>query len=231
VPTQTTPMSEILHGPAYRIETERTVLRCYEPRDAAPLKSAVDASLDRLLPWLPWAHDEPQTLAAKIELLRQFRGKFDLGQDFIYGIFDPAETELLGGTGLHTRVGEGAREIGYWIATGHEGRGLVTETTAALVRVGFEIEHLARVEIHCDPANLRSIAIPRRLGFHHDGTLRQRIPQRHGPPTDRMIWTLLADEYTASPCSAAPVRAFDAIGRAILGPPAVKAPKGRSAFR
>jgi RimJ/RimL family protein N-acetyltransferase len=224
-------MSEILHGPAYRIETERTVIRCYEPRDAALLKSAVDASLDRLVPWLPWAHDEPQTLDAKIELLRQFRGKFDLGQDYVYGIFDREESEILGGTGLHTRVGEGAREIGYWIATRHEGKGVVTETTAALVRVGFEVEHLVRVDIHCDPENVRSAAIPRKLGFHLDGTLRQRIPRRHGPPADRMIWTLLAAEYAASPCASASVRAFDAVGRTILEPAPKRARKGGSGFR
>ena len=141
------------------------------------------------------------------------------------------ESEILGGTGLHTRAGDGAREIGYWITTRHEGRGLVTETTAALVRVGFEIEHLERIDIHCDPANVRSAAIPRKLGFRHEGTLRKRTPRRHGAPADRMIWTLLAEEYSASPCATAVVRAFDAIGRMILEPPAVKAPKGRSAFR
>ena len=222
-------MSEILHGPAYRIETERTVMRCFEPRDAALLKTAVDASLDRLARWLPWAQEEPQTLDAKVELLRQFRGKFDLGQDYFYGIFDRKESEILGGTGFHARVGEGAREIGYWIATPHEGRGLIQETTAALVRVGFEIEHLARVDIHCDPENVRSAAIPRKLGFHHDGTLRQRIPRRNGPPADRMIWTLLASEYPGSPCASVAVRAFDTIGRLILEP--APAPKGRSAFR
>jgi len=226
-------MDEILHGPAYRIETERTVLRCWEPRDAAILKSAVDSSLGELRPWLPWAHDEPQTLEAKVELLRQFRGRFDLGQDFVYGIFDRAEREVLGGTGLHARVGDGAREIGYWIASRHQGQGFATECAAALVRVGFDVDHLSRIEIHCDPANERSAAIPARLGFRHEGTLRARIPRRDGPPADRMIWTILAGEYPATPCASAAVRAFDAFGRPILEPPpeGPSGRRGRSAFR
>ena len=223
-------MTEILRGPAYRIETERLVLRCWEPRDAPLLKLAVDASLPELRAFLPWAFDEPQPIDAKVELLRSFRGRFDLGQDFVYGIFDRAETEVLGGTGLHTRVGDGAREIGYWIATKHAGSGLATESAAALVRVAFEVERLARVEIHCDPANARSLAIPRKLGFRHEGTLRARTPRRHGEPADRMIWTVLAAEYAGTTCASAALRAFDAAGRTILegAPPRTT---GRSAFR
>src|SRR4051812_47187390 len=78
-------------GPAYRILTERMVLRCFEPRDAEALKAAVDSSIEHLVPWLPWARDEPQSLDAKVELLRTFRGKFDLGKDFVYGLFDRNE--------------------------------------------------------------------------------------------------------------------------------------------
>ena len=46
---------------------------------------------------------------------------------------------MLGGMGLHTRVGPRAREIGYWIRKDAEGRGYVTEAVAALTRVGFEV--------------------------------------------------------------------------------------------
>ena len=47
---------------------------------------------------MPWAEQEPTEVEAKVELLRSFRGRFDLGQDFTYGIFDPDESgwQLLG---------------------------------------------------------------------------------------------------------------------------------------
>jgi RimJ/RimL family protein N-acetyltransferase len=101
------------------------VLRCWEPRDAPLLKEAIDSSLDHLRAWMAWAHAEPQALPEKAALLRRFRGQFDLGRDFVYGIFDRDEREVLGGTGLHTRAGEDAYEIGYWIRASHVGRGLV----------------------------------------------------------------------------------------------------------
>jgi RimJ/RimL family protein N-acetyltransferase len=209
-------MTEAPVGPAYRIVTQRLVLRCYEPGDAPRLKAAIDASIDHLLPWLPWARSEPQSVEVKLELLRQFRGKFDLGQDFIYGIFDRTEQELLGGCGLHTRAGPDAREIGYWIAAGQSGKGYATEATAALTRVGFEVEHLQRIEIHCDPSNLRSAAIPRKLGFRHDGTLRGRLPRADGSFADRMVWSLFKDEHAASPSAKVPIEAYDVLGRALL---------------
>ena len=194
----------------YRIETARTVIRCYDPADAPLLKAAVDANLDHLRPWMPWAQAEPTSLAAKVALLRRFRGQFDLDEDYIYGIFSSDEGELLGGTGLHTRVGDRARETGYWIAAKHEGQGLVTEVVSALAKTGFTHEDLVRIEIRCDPANVRSAAVPRRLGFVHEATLRDRVIG--GAVRDQMVWTLFRDAYASGPLPAFPIRCFDACG-------------------
>ena len=158
-------------GPAYRIVTERLVIRCYHPADAPLVKKAVDESLDHLLPWMPWAQEEPTTLQTKIERIRKFRANFDLGRDFLYGIFDRDETRLLGSTGLHCNVGENAREIGYWIHKDFVNRGLATESTAALTRVGFEIDRVDRIEIHHGPENASSAAIPRKLGYTREATI------------------------------------------------------------
>ena len=204
------------YGPAYRIHTHRLVLRCWHPTDAPRLKAAIDANLEHLRPWMPWALYEPEELQTKIERLRRCRGEFDLGKDFAYGIFNHAETQVLGSSGLHTRAGAEAREIGYWIHKDYINQGLATEATAALTKVAFIIEHVTRIEIHCDPNNLRSAAVPRKLGFCHEATLRQRLRTPDGRPRDTMIWTLLADEYPASPAAAAEIEAFDVVGRKLL---------------
>ncbi len=202
-------------GPAYRVHTNRLVLRCWEPADASLLKAAIDASLDHLRPWMPWAKDEPQDLKAKVDLLRHFRGSFDLGRNFVYGIFNRDESQVVGGTGLHPRVGEGGLEIGYWIHVEHINRGLATEAAAALTKVAFEINHVNRVEIHCDPNNVRSAAVPRKLGFVQEAILRHRDYTPDGQPRDTMIWTLLVEEYPATIAAEAEIKAFDVIGRKI----------------
>ena len=202
--------------PPYRIATERLVVRCWEPRDAPLLKEAVDSSLDHLREWMPWAHDDPQPLDAKVALLRRFRGNFDLGQDFVYGIFERDESRVAGGTGLHTRPGAGALEIGYWIRADRIGMGLATEVTAGLTRVAFDVCGVDRVEIHVDPGNAASLAIPRKLGYAEEAMLRRRLPGFDGEPRDAVVFTLFGLEYPSTPCAGASVEAWDAGGARVL---------------
>ena len=199
----------------YRIETERLVVRCYEPRDAPLLKEAIDSSLEHLRPWMPWAYQEPQTLEEKIALVKQFRANFDSGQNFTCGIFNFDETEVLGGTGLHPRIGPGGLEIGYWIRASATRQGLVTESSAALTRAGFEVCDADRIEIRIEPGNDASMGVPRKLGFLEEATLRRRLPAREtGPLRDVTIFTMFREDF--DPSLAPGIRAFDARGEQVL---------------
>ncbi len=134
----------------------------------------------------------------------------------MYAIFTRDESEVVGGTGLHPRVGEGVLEIGYWINVRHAERGYATEATAALTRTAFEINGVERMEIRCDPANERSASIPRKLGYTLDATLRGNVRGADGAMRDSLVWSLLRGEYAASPSASAEMEAFDAAGRALL---------------
>jgi RimJ/RimL family protein N-acetyltransferase len=193
-------------------------VRCWEPRDAPLLKEAVDSSLDHLRPWMPWAHEDPQPLVEKVELLRMFRGKFDLGQEFVYGIFSADESEVVGGSGLHRRSFEGVLEIGYWIRASRAGEGLGTEATAAVARVGFEVAGASRIEIRVATDNAPSLAIPRKLGFVEEGTLRRFLHGPDGTPLQRdtVVFALLAEELPGSSAASIALRAFDAAGERVL---------------
>ena len=198
----------------YRIETERLVLRCYEPDDAPLLKDAVDRSLEHLRPWMPWTPDEPEPLDEVYERLRDFRAQYDRDENWIMGIFAADESTLLGGTGLHPRQGEGGLEIGYWIAADAVGNGYATEVAAALARVGFDCFDADRIEIRVDPANERSSRVPAKLGFRREATLRRRLPSKQGSGLrDVEVWTLFRDDLAASPVARARYVAYDALGR------------------
>jgi RimJ/RimL family protein N-acetyltransferase len=203
-------------GPAYRIVTPRLEIRCYDPADAPVLKSAIDNNLDYLRQFLYWAYDHPISLDRHLTWLRKTRSNFDLGLDFVYGIFTGEESELIGGIGLHSRGSEGTREIGYWIHQDYAGQGLGTEATSSLVKTGFEIENIHRIVIHCDPRNHASAAIPRKLGFQLETVLRSAVQGPDGAWEDRMLWTLLETEYPQSPAARLPVQAFDAAGERIF---------------
>jgi RimJ/RimL family protein N-acetyltransferase len=159
---------------------------------------------------MPWARDEPKPLDERVALLRGFRGRFDHGDDFVYGIFESDESSVVGGTGLHTRVGGDALEVGYWIRTSRAGAGLATEAAAALTRVAVEICGVDRVEIRTDPANERSRAIPQRLGFVEEATLRRRLD--YPEPRDVVVYSMFRDMLAGSPAADARYEAFDATG-------------------
>jgi RimJ/RimL family protein N-acetyltransferase len=201
----------------YRIETERLVIRCYEPEDAPLLKDVVDRSLDHLRPWMPWTPDEPEPLDAVYERLRSFRAQYDRDENWVMGAFSRDEARQVGGTGLHpSREGDGGLEIGYFVAADEVGKGYATEIAAVLTRVGFECFDLDRVVIRVDPANVGSDRIPEKLGFTKEATLRRRLPVKDGGELrDVNVWTMFRDGVGRSPVARYACRAYDALGRAL----------------
>jgi RimJ/RimL family protein N-acetyltransferase len=202
------------HAP-YRIETDRLVIRCYEIADAPLLKDAIDSSMDHLWEFSVWLAAGPPSLEEEVAVIETFRVAFDAAESFTYGIFDRDTQMLLGGAGLHARVGPGGLEIGYWVRASATRRGIATETTAVLTRVGFEVCGADRIEIRIDPANTRSLGVPQKLGFPVEATLRRRLPARPGEALrDVVVHTLFREDY--DPSIAPPLRAHDALGRQLL---------------
>lgn len=141
---------------------------------------------------MPWALDEPSELEELRERLAAFRAAFMSEDDFVYGIFDGAETEVLGGSGLHPRIGHGGLEIGYWIRADRLQLGLATEAARALTRAGLTTPGVDWIEIRCDPRNVASAAIPRKLGYRYRETLRSDVMTPAGEQRDTMVFELKA---------------------------------------
>lgn len=181
-----------------RIETERLVVRCWSPADAPLLKAAIDMSLEHLRRWMPWALSEPSELDAVEARLTRYRSEFLEGVGFVYGLFDSAESEVVGGSGLMPRVGPGALEIGYWIRVDRTGRGFATEATAALTRAGLALAEVERIQIHVDPNNRASASVPRKLGYRLVETRRGNKRTPDGAPRDTHVFELTSEDVAAS---------------------------------
>ena len=142
-----------------------------EERHAPAIFAAIDREREYLREWLPWVdatHTEDDTLSFIRSVLEQFANN----QGFAAGIW---KGDCLAGTiGLHRIDWLNRRvEIGYWLAREFQGRGLMTDACRCLIAHAFRELDLHRVEIRCATENLRSSAIPRRVGFTRDGTLRE----------------------------------------------------------
>lgn len=177
------------------ILTEHLLLRCWQPADAPLLKAAIDANLAHLQPWMPWAVAEPSPLDAIVERLKKFAADFADGVDWAYGIFTRSGDAVLGGTGAHSRIAADGLEIGYWIDAAHTRKGYATEAAAAITRVIFTQPRIQRVQIRCDPNNVASAGVPRRLGYRHLETLIGDGMTPAGVPRDTMVWELTRTEF------------------------------------
>ncbi|MDQ1698361.1 MAG: hypothetical protein QOG34_224 [Frankiaceae bacterium] len=165
------------------------LLRPFGPADLDQLVDVVNDNLEHLRPWMPWAQ-QPVTAETQSEFLTASERNWAEGTDFVYGIF-AADGTILGGTGLHTRQGPGVLEIGYWVRRDVQGRGLVTAATRVLAEVAASYDEVDTVAIYCDEANVRSAAVPRRLGFTLVG-VEEREPLAAGETGWHQVWTMPA---------------------------------------
>ncbi|MCH2107576.1 MAG: GNAT family N-acetyltransferase [Planctomycetes bacterium] len=200
---------------AHRLLTERLELRCYEPRDAEELQAVSARNREHLIPFMPWALRDPETVDEKLELIRKWRGWFDTGRDFIYRVQRRGESEQIGGCGLHYRISGNGAEIGYWIDERETRQGYATELAAALTRFSLEVQEPSRVVIQAEVENELSLRIPERLGFQQDGVLRRSSERPEELNRDMVLYSLLPEELAASPAASAKYEAFDDLGRVI----------------
>ena len=185
-------MNPLLIEVPERITTENLVLRSARRGDGAVVNAAVQASLDELVPWLPWAGPGLSVDESEANCRRQ-QARFILREDFVYLILertaDGGEGELLGGTGLH-RIDWNLRrfEIGYWRRTGCQGRGIVTEATRAMSRLAFDTLGARRVELRMDDSNERSWKVAERAGFTLEALLRFDAVTPGGEPRSTRVY-------------------------------------------
>ena len=139
------------------------MIRRFSPADATQLHEAILDSLEHLTPWIPWAALEPLDLADREKLIADWQERWQTGEDFKFGVFENGR--LVGGCGLHRRIGPGGLEIGYWTRAGETGRGIAGEAARCLVDGAFSMSRVGYIEVHHDVANVASGRIPERLGF------------------------------------------------------------------
>jgi len=145
-------------------------LRLLADSDAEELQALIEANRTHLEPWLPWAAG--QSLEDTLAFIRAIRSQAEENAGF--------QAAVVTGDGIVGMAGyvtvdwlNRSTRIGYWLDEGHQGRGTMTAAVRLLVDHALNIWKLNRVEIVVATENRRSRAIPERLGFREEGTLRQ----------------------------------------------------------
>ena len=165
-------------------------LRRWRPSDAEAQSLAIAESREHLLPWMPWAGRA--TVEERRATLARWEWEWDAGGDLVYGLF--LGPLVVGGSGLHRRIGPTGLEIGYWMHAAHTRRGYATAAAAALTTLAFSLPRITVVEIHHDRANRASEGVPRKLGF----TLVEEYPRAPVAPAESgtfRLWRMTRDRW------------------------------------
>ena len=176
------------------------LVRC-DPERARATVAAINTSLDHLRPWMAWA-SEPATEAAMATFLATAEELWDQRHDFGYSIVDADDERVLGGCGLHGRLGRHGLEIGYWVHVDHTGQGLATGASRALTDAAFAIDGIDVVRVQCEDVNARSARVPEKLGYRFDGVTVPDVGPCEGRPTQR--WELERAAWVAQGPGAPP---------------------------
>ena len=156
--------------------------------DVDALAALIEANLDHLRPWMPWANGyEPLSTLAFVDAAQRQVNEEQGAQ------FAIVRAGALAGTiGFHgVNWPNRATSIGYWLAADAQGRGLVTAAVRALCDLAFREWGLHRVELRAQPANLRSRAVAERCGFTEEGIAREA--ERIGDEfLDLVVYSLLS---------------------------------------
>ena len=167
------------------------MLRTLEPEDAGTAFHVIDANRECLRRWFPWV--DPTT---SLDVTREFIERSLASETDLEAIGIWVEGRYAGVIGLSVDPMANGGELGYWLAEGFEGRGLVTRACRELVAHGFGKLGLHRIEIKAAPHNARSRAVAERLGFTEEAVLREagRDAERYH---DLVVYGLLEDEWRA----------------------------------
>ncbi|MEV0678123.1 GNAT family protein [Actinosynnema sp. NPDC050436] len=171
------------------LSAKRLVLRRFRSEDARAFAAyRSEPEVARYQTWEP-----PFSLAAAEEFVREV-GSLDPAEPGWFQYAVEAGGVLIGDVGVHLHHNRRQADIGYTIATAHQGNGYATEA------VGRVLEHLVverglhKVSAECDARNERSAKLLQRLGFRLEGHLVEHTWTK-GEWTDDLLFGLLAREW------------------------------------
>lgn len=181
-------------APPPTIRGAALILRRWRLGDLDVFDTAITESLDALSPWMEWAAGHERRSA------RQFLHAVDPAwrdrTAFNYAVVDTTG-RVLGGAGLHARIGTGGLEIGYWVRTGATRRRVATRSAALLTAAALDLDGVDRTEIHHDRANELSGRVPRRLGYEQAETV-VRSRRAPGESGIEVRWRMTSERYATS---------------------------------
>lgn len=139
---------------------------------AEAIFSCVNKCRETFLPWLGWVKytNSPND---SLDFLKTVDSDWNENKQFVYAVY--FQEVFIGLISVLNVAWEHKRaEIGYWLDSDYTGKGLMSEAVSLIEKELFAND-FNRIVIHTDVLNTKSAKIPQRLGYVHEGILRQEV--------------------------------------------------------
>ncbi|MET3684155.1 ribosomal-protein-serine acetyltransferase [Alkalibacillus flavidus] len=167
-------------------------LKLLDDSDLGELFALTDRNRNDLRRWLAWVDHtvKPEDTAKFIQASKQLYAE-SKGMN-IAVVF---RGQLAGVVGFNQLDWTNSKaHIGYWLGKSFQSYGIMTDATRALMTYAFRDLNMNKVEIRAAGGNTKSRAIPERLGFVEEGSIRA-AERLHGDYVDHIVYGLLQDEW------------------------------------
>ncbi|WP_342433140.1 GNAT family protein [Neobacillus sp. FSL H8-0543] len=176
---------------SYKVD-EQIEIELLQQHHKEELFHLIDSNREHLRKWLLWV-DKRKSAADFVPIIPIWITNYANNNGFDAGI--RYNGQLVGMIGLHYIDWKNkSTSIGYFLSEEAQGNGIITKCVRSLVNYLFKEMDLNRIEIQCAATNLKSIAIPTKLGFVQEGITRdgQWLYDHY---EDLITFSLLKNDY------------------------------------
>ena len=179
----------------HKISGDNIYLQRYEI-DFAPLlfEAANESKGGEFSRWMPWCHenyaitDSESFISASIE-------NWNNQTEYDFAVFVTENNTFAGGVSLNLfNCERGSANLGYWIRTGFQKRGLAHAAARLLAKTGFEDLNLNRIEIAAAIENDASQRTAEKSGAMREGVLRKLL-SIGGRVHDAWMFSLIREDF------------------------------------
>lgn len=176
----------------YEID-DSTFLSLLEIKDSEKLYDLIDRNRTHLGEWLKFPNVTLHADDSRV-FIERTRMRYAKDEGYWLGIWN--NNELVGSIGyLYIDSENKKTEIVYWLGKEYEGKGIISKSVNVLIHYAFDELKLNKIEIGVATENMKSRAIPEKLGFKREGELRD-YEFINGRFLNRIIYGLKAKEWS-----------------------------------
>ncbi len=152
----------------------RITIRPCRLSDAVAICEAVQESMQAMLKWAPWCHPDYSISDCKLWLDSRHQMRSE-GIEYDFVTLNAKDNTFLGGCAIdQINRKHNFANLGYWVRTSQEGKGIATSTVKLISRFGFETLGFTRLEIVAAVQNKASQRVAEKVGAVREGIHRNR---------------------------------------------------------